>query len=83
MTNAAKQARRLERQRLWRAPCKLRILTEERVNQLAMLGLSPSPAAHGLASWQPAWPLLLMVLVMMAVLPLARIFSKSGGQPGD
>ena len=54
-------------------------VTEGRVNQLAMMGLLPSPAASGTTSWQSAWPLLLLVVVLFAVLPLAWSLGKNQG----
>ena len=53
------------------------------MNQLAMMGLLPSPAATGTTSWHAVWPLVLLVMVLVAVLPLTRVFAKEGGQPGE
>lgn len=53
------------------------------MNQLAMMGLLPSPAATGMTAWPAVWPLVLLVLVLVLVLPLARVFAKEGGQPGE
>jgi hypothetical protein len=50
------------------------------VNQLAMMGLLPSPAATGTTSWQAAWPLMLLVVVIFAVLPLAWALGKNRGR---
>jgi hypothetical protein len=52
--------------------------TEVDVNQLALMGLLPSPAATGSSSWHAVWPLVLLVMVLFAVLPLARLFGKHG-----
>jgi hypothetical protein len=50
------------------------------VNQLAMMGILPSPAATGTTSWHSAWPLMLLVVVIFAVLPLAWALGKNHGR---
>jgi hypothetical protein len=53
------------------------------VNQLAMLGLLPSPASASSTSWHAVWPLVLLVMVLFAVMPLAWAFGKHGGPTGE
>jgi hypothetical protein len=58
-------------------------LLEVDVNQLALMGLLPSPAATGAGPGHAVWPLVLLVIVMFAVLPVVWVFGKDGGRPGD
>jgi hypothetical protein len=48
-----------------------------------MLGLLPSPALNGSTSWHAVWPLVVLVMVLFAVLPLAHLFGKRDRRPGE
>lgn len=50
------------------------------MNQLAMMGLLPTPSGSGMPPWHSAWPLLLVVIVMMGVMPLAWALGKNRGR---
>ena len=52
------------------------------MNQLAMMGLLPSPAAQAM-SWQSIWPLVMLVVALCAAIPLAYAFARQRSHTRD